>query len=74
MAITMVSKDSNREQPQTERYGIVKIPTDHGISRDLWSFPGQQDNKHYIMFVEDVIMKTHRCHLSRVTRSRTGTP
>jgi polyphosphate kinase len=54
MAITMVSRDSNKKK-QTERYGIIKIPTDHGISRFV-ELPGQH-GKHYIMFLEDVIMK-----------------
>ena len=54
VALEMVSKDSNKKK-QLERYGIIKIPTDHNISRFL-ELP-KKDDKHYIMFVEDVIMK-----------------
>lgn len=54
MALEMVSKDSNKRK-QLERYGIIKIPTDHNISRFV-ELP-QKDDKHYIMFVEDVIMQ-----------------
>ena len=54
MALEMVSKDSNKNK-QRERYGMVKIPTDHNISRFL-ELP-ENDGKHYIMFLEDVIMQ-----------------
>jgi polyphosphate kinase len=54
MAIEMVSKDSNKHK-QVERYGMVKIPTDHNISRFL-ELP-EKDGKFYIMFLEDVIMQ-----------------
>jgi polyphosphate kinase len=54
MALEMVSKDSNKHK-QMERYGIVKIPTDHNISRFL-ELP-VKDGKYYIMFLEDVIMQ-----------------
>ena len=54
MAIKMVSKDSKKNK-QMERYGIVKIPTDHNISRFV-ELPGK-GGKHYIMFLEDVIMQ-----------------
>jgi len=54
MAIEMVSRDSNKHNQQ-ERYGIIKIPTDHNISRFL-ELP-EHKGKHYIMFLEDVIMK-----------------
>jgi polyphosphate kinase len=54
MALEMVSNDSNRHK-QRERYGMVKIPTDHNISRFL-ELP-EHDGKHYIMFLEDVIMQ-----------------
>ena len=39
---------------EEERYSIIKIPTDHNISRFI-ELPGKND-KHYIMFLEDVIM------------------
>ena len=54
VALEMVSKDSNKNK-QLERYGIIKIPTDHNISRFV-ELP-KKDDKHYIMFVEDVIMQ-----------------
>jgi polyphosphate kinase len=54
IALEMVSKDSNKKK-QLERYGIIKIPTDHNISRFV-ELP-KKDDKHYIMFVEDVIMQ-----------------
>lgn len=54
MALEMVSKDSNKHK-QMDRYAMIKIPTDHNISRFV-ELP-QNDDKHYIMFVEDVIMK-----------------
>jgi polyphosphate kinase len=54
MALEMVSKDSNKHK-QLERYGMIKIPTDHNISRFV-ELP-EHNGKHYIMFVEDVIMK-----------------
>jgi len=54
MALEMVSRDSNKKK-QVERYGIIKIPTDHNISRFV-ELP-EAKGKHYIMFLEDVIMK-----------------
>ncbi|MCK5068775.1 MAG: polyphosphate kinase 1 [Bacteroidales bacterium] len=54
MAIKMVSRDSNKNS-QLERYGMIKIPTDHNISRFV-ELPGK-DGKHFIMFLEDVIMR-----------------
>ncbi len=54
MAMEMVSKESNGTT-QRERYGIVKIPTDHNFARFL-ELPGK-DGDHYIMFLEDVIMR-----------------
>ncbi|MEA3462698.1 MAG: polyphosphate kinase 1, partial [Bacteroidota bacterium] len=54
LALEMVSRDSNKNKQQ-ERYGIIKIPTDHNISRFL-ELP-ESKGKHYIMFLEDVIMK-----------------
>ncbi|MFW5658127.1 MAG: polyphosphate kinase 1 [Bacteroidota bacterium] len=35
-------------------YGLIKLPTDHGISRFI-ELPG--DENYYIMFLEDMIMK-----------------
>jgi polyphosphate kinase len=54
LAMEMVSKDST-QKAHRERYGMVKIPTDHNISRFL-ELPGIDDT-HYIMFLEDVIMR-----------------
>jgi len=54
LAMEMVSRDS-KESKRMKRYGIAKIPTDHNISRFI-ELPGEGD-KHYIMFVEDVIMR-----------------
>ena len=54
LALEMVSRDSNKKK-QLERYGIIKIPTDHNISRFI-ELP-HKDGKHYIMFLEDVIMR-----------------
>ena len=54
MALEMVSHE-NRGKQRRERYSIVKIPTDHNFSRFI-ELPGK-DGKHYIMFLEDVIMR-----------------
>ena len=54
MVLEMVSKDSGNDRQQ-ERYGMIKIPTDHNISRFL-ELP-VKDGKYYIMFLEDVIMR-----------------
>lgn len=54
MALKMVSRDGTKHN-QLERYGMVKIPTDHNISRFL-ELP-EHKGKHYIMFLEDVIMR-----------------
>ena len=54
IAMEMVSLEKKGTQ-QRERYGIVKIPTDHNISRFL-EIPGR-DRKHYIIFLEDAIMR-----------------
>ena len=54
MALKMVSKDSNKHRQQ-ERYGMIKIPTDHNISRFV-ELP-ENKGRHYIMFLEDVIMR-----------------
>ena len=53
MAMELVSLDRPGRKHR-ERYGIVKIPTDHNIPRFV-ELPGA-DGRHYIMFVEDVIM------------------
>lgn len=38
-----------------KRYGLIKLPTDHNVSRFVELHP--TDGKFYIMFLEDVIMK-----------------
>ncbi|HDS07894.1 MAG TPA: polyphosphate kinase 1 [Bacteroides sp.] len=54
IAIEMVSKERSGRK-QLRRYAILKIPTDHNIPRFL-ELP-REDHKHYIMFLEDVIMR-----------------
>ena len=54
MALEMVSHE-NRGKQRRERYSIVKIPTDHNFSRFI-ELPAK-DDKHYIMFLEDVLMR-----------------
>jgi polyphosphate kinase len=54
IAMEMVNLD-NPGKKHRERYGIVKVPTDHNISRFV-ELPSE-DGKHFIMFVEDVIMR-----------------
>ncbi len=54
MAMEMVSKKQQGAK-QRERYAIVKIPTDHNFNRFI-ELPGK-DGEHYIMFLEDVIMR-----------------
>ncbi len=58
-AMEMVSLDSP-EKKHRERYGIVKVPTDHNISRFV-ELPSE-DGKHYIVFVEDMI----RMHIDSI--------
>jgi len=50
----MVSKDGKRLKKR-ERYSLVKIPTDHNISRFI-ELPGE-NGRSFIMFLEDVIMR-----------------
>ncbi|PID91524.1 MAG: polyphosphate kinase 1 [Bacteroidetes bacterium] len=54
IAMEMVNRDA-RYKSKRVRYGIVKIPTDHNIARFI-GLPGK-DGKHFIMFVEDIIMR-----------------
>lgn len=57
IVMEMVVKESENklESNPRIRYGLVKVPTDHNISRfiELQPFEG----KHYIMFLEDAIMR-----------------
>jgi len=53
----MVVNDTKKEpgsKPRV-RYGLIKIPTDHNISRFIELQPS--NGNHYIMFLEDMIMR-----------------
>ena len=53
--IEMEVKDTlNNTSNKQKRYGLIKLPTDHNIGRFVEL--NSSDNKHYIMFLEDVIM------------------
>lgn len=45
---------------QRVRYGLIKVPTDHNISRFVELQPS--GGKHYIMFLEDMIMR----HINKI--------
>ncbi|MBP7506589.1 MAG: polyphosphate kinase 1 [Prolixibacteraceae bacterium] len=47
--------DQKNSKKQRVRYGLIKVPTDHNISRFIELTPAE--GNHYIMFLEDVIMK-----------------
>jgi polyphosphate kinase len=58
----MVVNDTKKEpglKPRV-RYGLIKIPTDHNISRFIELQP--LDGNHYIMFLEDMIMR----HINKI--------
>jgi polyphosphate kinase len=62
IALQMFTKiDSKRKRSfkalrgKIPKYGLIKLPTDHGISRFI-ELP-VKDNKYYIMFLEDMIMR-----------------
>jgi len=57
IVMEMVVKESENvsESKPRVRYGLVKVPTDHNISRFIELQPS--NGKHYIMFLEDVIMR-----------------
>lgn len=48
------------QRPQI-KYGLIKLPTDHGISRFI-ELETDQNGNHYIMFLEDVIMR----HINKI--------
>ena len=52
----MINRDSKISQ-LTKRihYGLIKLPTDHNISRFIELTP--RNGEHYIMFLEDVLMR-----------------
>lgn len=55
--LEMVIKEAltKTEGKKRNRYGLVKLPTDHNISRFIELTPSKGDN--YIMFLEDVIVR-----------------
>ncbi|MFA9392999.1 MAG: polyphosphate kinase 1 [Prolixibacteraceae bacterium] len=57
MVMEMVIKESKftTKSLQRKRYGLIKLPTDHNISRFVELTPS--NGKFYIMFLEDLIMK-----------------
>jgi polyphosphate kinase len=55
IALAMNSKESKKSQKKRNvKYGILKLPTDHNISRFI-EFP-EKEGQYYIIFLEDVIM------------------
>ncbi len=57
VVMEMVVNECNQKNAgkQRVRYGLIKVPTDHNISRFIELTP--VNGNHYIMFLEDVIMK-----------------
>lgn len=57
IVMEMVVNEGNQKNSgkQRVRYGLIKVPTDHNISRFIELTP--IDGNHYIMFLEDVLMK-----------------
>ncbi len=57
LIIEMVIKEHANEptKSQQKRYGLIKLPTDHNVTRFIELTPS--NGKHYIMFLEDLIMK-----------------
>lgn len=54
LEMVIKSLDTNPEMKHRKRYGLLKLPTDHDIVRFIELTPAK--GKHYIMFLEDVIM------------------
>lgn len=56
IALEMVIKDKldKKTGKRREQYGLIKVPVDRNIPRFL-KLPSE-NNKHYVMFLEDVIM------------------
>jgi polyphosphate kinase len=54
LAMELFTKNKMKNGSRAQ-YGLIKLPTDHGISRfiDL----GEHNGKHFIMFLEDLIMR-----------------
>ena len=57
IVMEMVVKESSVTENSRSRvrYGLIKLPTDHNISRFIELQPS--NGNHYIMFLEDVIMR-----------------
>lgn len=55
MEMVVKESESISESKPRVRYGLVKVPTDHNISRFIELQPSS--GKHHIMFLEDVIMR-----------------
>lgn len=55
MELVIKEKKAQVLKKGRKRYGLIKVPTDHNISRFVKL--KSSDNKHYIMFLEDVIMR-----------------
>ncbi len=56
LALAMQSKESKKSQNKRKtKYGIIKLPTDHNISRFI-EFP-EKNGQHHIIFLDDVIMQ-----------------
>lgn len=55
LALAMISRESKKSQNKRKsKYGIIKLPTDHNISRFI-ELP-EKDGQYHIMFLDDVIM------------------
>jgi polyphosphate kinase len=55
LAMAMCIKESKKSHNKRKtKYGIIKLPTDHNISRFI-EFP-EKNGQYHIMFLEDVIM------------------
>jgi len=58
LTLELINKEPRRERLRSnlrERYALIKLPTDHDISRFI-ELP-EDNGKFYIMFLEDVIMR-----------------
>jgi len=57
IVLEMVVKESENDTKSKARmrYGMIKVPTDHNISRFIELKPS--NGNHYLMFLEDVIMR-----------------
>lgn len=61
LVLEMYNSDSKLSQlTRRVHYGLIKLPTDHNITRFIELTP--RENKHYVMFLEDVIMR----HINKI--------